>query len=369
MSINERYQDPGTFRVPFLESAPYDILERCEEFGHIVITSQWAPRPVEFNDAHLLSRARYAGVVLEPEWRNGRVTLAGQGMPWHLGDSEGVGDQLESGVNFSGSSLSSVLSSSGLLPDAITQGTITTTGLSTYSGHHRYETPLEAIRTVMTTLGAHFRVNPDGTIDASSTERDEVYVFTTPHVVVVRQGWGADIQQRGIPSEDLTTRRRAQDWASRVIVVEGSEDAGFTLKGAADRSHSYFDIHGNALVRTYRDSRPALDDDVSLGEYADTVLDQRDIEDEQEIDTKDVEIDGGTAAVGDMVYVYDPPSGFVDTTNQLYFRGRVIWPKKTRLLEAEWPVTNGMGVYYRPGGAAITTADWIDLTRYVAWEA
>ena len=66
--------------------------------------------------------------------------------------------------------------------------------------------------------------------------------------------------------------------------------------------------------------------------------------------------------IRDRFYCYDPPY-FVDTDNEVFFRGDVIYPKKIRLLEATWALTTGMGIYYRDSAGVYT-----DLTRFVEWE-
>jgi hypothetical protein len=66
--------------------------------------------------------------------------------------------------------------------------------------------------------------------------------------------------------------------------------------------------------------------------------------------------------------VYNPQAGIEDTANEIQHRGMRIFPKRIRILEGDWPLTKGMGVYVRPGSSATTAADWIDLTPYVEWE-
>ncbi len=365
--ITERYMDPGSFHVPLRIEAPYDLLEKVVEFGNLVVTPQHINPPDIISDVDLLATARYAGVVLETEWADGALAILGQGMGWYLGDSEDKGPVIETELSFSAATLSTILqTSTGVLPAAITQGTITITGLNTFTGLFNWELPIAAIRTVMTDLDAHYRVNPNGTIDASGTTRDEVFVFTSPSVVVVRQGWGSDPTYDGVPSRRLVTRRDAYEFVTRLLILDEEEDGTFVLVGSDTVSHSYKDIHGNALVRSGVVSKPATDT-VSLTNYMANEIALRTVNDEQEIETEQYEISGGTLAVGDMFWIYDPPSGFVDTDNEVRFRGQTIWPKKTRLLEASWPVADGMGVYYRPD-TTTTSADWIDLTRYVNWE-
>ena len=365
--ITEHYMDPGSFHVPLKVTAPYDLLEKIVEFGNLVVTPQHINPPDVISDVDLLTAARYAGVVLEVEWADGALAILGQGMGWYLGDTDGKGPIIEAELSFSAATLSTILqTSTGVLPDAIEQGTITLTGLNTFTGLFQWELPIAAIRTVMTDLNAHYRVNPNGTIDASKTTQDEVFVFTSPSVVVVRHGWGSDPTYDGVPSRRLVTRRDAYEFVTKLLILDEEEDGTFTLVDSDTVTHSYKDIHGNALLRSVVISKPATEE-ASLTNYMTNELALLNVNDEQEIETDQYEISGGNLNVGDMFWIYDPPSGFVDTDNEIWFRGQTLWPKKTRLLEASWPVADGMGVYYRPD-TATTSADWIDLTRYIDWE-
>jgi hypothetical protein len=292
-------------------------------------------------------------------------------MVWHLGDDQHQGPILDSGVTFDADTLSTVLSGSGILPAAITQGTVNNTGVSTYTAYHEWETPLSALYTVMQTLGCHFRVMPDGTIDASKTDAvsDNPYVIE-PTVVVVRQGWGSDPTHDGVPSKSLRTRRDARAYATEVHLIQERDDApGYHSLVSADTQTTigYKDIHNNTLDRGAIIDRPPSQN-VELDNLISTELGQRVVEDEQTVETEQYEFVGSDFKVGDYLNIYDPPSGFTTaadvTPNEIWFRGQAIWPKKTRLLRASWPLAEGMGVYYRAADAS-----YIDLTGEVAWEA
>jgi hypothetical protein len=181
----------------------------------------------------------------------------------------------------------------------------------------------------------------------------------------VRKGWGDDPTYHSVPARSLHTRLEARNYATRAILVDIDPDGTGTLNAAADISPatSYKDIHGNAVVRTFQASR-VTSESVDLDSYLDTELASRVVDQTQEVDTEQYEISGGHLGVGDTFYVYDPPSGFVDMNNEIWFRGDTIWPLKSRLLEASWPLVSGMGVYYRDADGAYT-----DLTRWVDWEA
>jgi hypothetical protein len=373
--ITERFQDPGSFTIPLdPNSTPLDlIVERISEFGHVVITPQRFHPPAIISDADLLSAARYSGVVLELERSNRQITIRGQGLVWHLGDSEGAGGIFENLRTFTTATPTTVLTSgshtagTGLLPNSIIAGTIVNTDVPAYSATHQFETPLDAIRTYSQTVQGHWRINPNGTFDFCDVDRNDVYVVTSPTVVAIRYGWGSDPIYTGVNVRSAMTRRDATQWASKALMIEQAADGTQTLESSATISHSYTDLHGNALVRSFRYYRPATAD-ANLGAFLTQALAERALIDEMEIDTDQWEIAGGSMRVGDFIWVYDPPSGFVDTANEVQYRGQTIWPAKARVFEGSWPLVDGMGVYYRPNGVA-SSADWIDLTQYVAWES
>src|SRR5260370_29753384 len=61
-------------------------------------------------------------------------------------------------------------------------------------------------------------------------------------------------------------------------------------------------------------------------------------------DLFDIDRDVG---VGDQIYVFDPDSDMVDTTNPVHYRGALIYPIKVRVLAATWPIERAMDVWYR----------------------
>jgi hypothetical protein len=80
------------------------------------------------------------------------------------------------------------------------------------------------------------------------------------------------------------------------------------------------------------------------------------------IATEEYDIDRDVQ-VGDNLYVYRPDSSMVDPTNQVRYRGGVIYPVILRVISATWPIERGMGAWYRDG-----TGAWTDLTNHVVFE-
>ena len=357
--ITEVIQSQGSWELNLSTAAPLSLWGQLEQFGHLVVLPQHID-PDFLDDAAILAAARYAGPLLKKVIRDDRVVLSGAGMVWWLGDPEEISDLIEVEVDLSSSTLDNALTQ--LLPSAITKGTVTEPAGQTYTGTHQYESPLEAIRTVCASIGAEFKVNPDGTIDAGPKE-DIFTGIDTPEVVVTGE-IGKDPAYLALDAQEMQLSLDAAPYASRVIVVTEDSDNVETLVGYIDRSPAptQVDIHGNTVARTYMVK--TFGSPVSVATYTLSVLNDHAEVAQIDISTQFQEMAEGSFAVGDGFYAYNPPA-FVDLSNEISFRGEIIHPKILRLLSASWGVREGMGVYYRTPEA---TPEYIDLSRWVQWE-
>lgn len=357
--ITEVIQSQGSWEVNLSTAAPMSLWGQLEPFGHLVVLPQYID-PVFLDDTAILAAARYAGPLLKKIIERDQVRLSGAGMVWWLGDPEEKSDLIETEIELESSTLENALDN--LLPPAITKGTVVEPAGQTYSGTHQYESPLEAIRTVCASIGAEFRVNPDGTIDAGPKE-DIFNGIDTPEVVITGQ-IGKDPAFLALDAEEMTLSLDANPYASRVIVVTEDSDNVQTLVGYVDRSPAptQVDIHGNTVARTFMVN--TFGSPVSVATYTLSVLNDHAEVAQIDISTQFQEMVEGSFAVGDGFYAYNPPS-FLDLSNEIQFRGETIHPTILRLLSASWGVRDGMGVYYR---TPEVTPTYIDLTRWVHWE-
>ena len=351
----------GSFDIVLSPTAPDDLFDVLESFGHIVVTSQWID-PTTYGDTSLLAAARYTGPLLtKAKGDDNSILLGGAGMEWWLGDENGVGDLIEVEVTLESSTLDNAIDN--LLPTggSIIKGTVTEPVGQTYEGVHQWETPLEAIRTVCASLGCEFRVNPDGTLDAGL--KGDVFNVDTPVVVITRYP-GKDPEFLSADSESMMLSLDASGYASRGIVVSEDSDNVKVLVGYSDRipGPTQYDIHGNLMSRTVM--AETFGSPVSVATYLLSTLADHATIAEINVSTTFNEMSEGSFAIGDGFWAYDPP-GFWDAANEISFRGEIINPKLLRLLSASWPVREGMGVFYR---TAEITPTYIDLTRYVTWE-
>lgn len=362
MPVTEAYMGPGDFRLSLRVDTPH-LMDTVDYHGYIVIVPQYPGNPEGFTDAALLAAARYTGVVTEPEWRNGRMSVYGAGLDYLLGEGN-IGPRLEAGFSFSAGTLQTVLTA--MLPDGLTAGSIQNSG--SYTGSHEDQTCKDAITALMRTLEAHYRIQSDGSVDAELIGTGSVFT-ETPTVVVVRENVGADALWTGVPSYELISRVKGRDYADRLLI--GSEGSNTPVSRSG--GDTYYGLDGSAVTRTGLDSGAGVGSGDYAG-YASGWFADHDVITEEQIRLDQYEIvpvsGGGIVHPGDVVYVWDPHSGFVDAANgPIWFRGQALAPAELRVAEVEWPLADGMGVYFRPGGAAVTTADWVDLTPYVDWEA
>ncbi len=306
--INEAVMAQGSFEVPLSVASPWSLWSRCVEYGHIVILPQWID-PTGLSDDAIKGLSRYSGVVLKKNLDDTSLTLEGASIHWHLGDDSGAGPTREGTQAFSSSSLSSVISNA-LTDTGLTSGTITTTGLGSYTGTHYFDSPAEIIRSACLAIGAEYRVNPDGTVDAGP--KDEVYTINTEdiRVFVVRRGFGTDAIYHSVPVQKMKSSLDATDYVTRVIVIADTDNNGsFSEVDSLTRSPSdgYTNFGGGSLKRVFIHEM-GVSQPIALATYVASELAQRSKVQRQDISTEHYEIAEGTLLVGDAFFAYDPPA-------------------------------------------------------------
>lgn len=367
--INERIMSQGSFDLAFTLEAPLSLWKDISEFGHILITPQAVDHRL-LDDATMLATSRYTGVILNKKLDETGLKLNGASLVWWLGDDQGRADVLETKVTLTSSTLDNALTN--VLPTAITKGTVTEPAGTTYTGEHQWESPLEAVRTIVASMGCEYRVNPDGTIDAGPN--NSVYNIDDAdiQVVVTRKRYsGGDSLLKGVDVDAMRTELDARNYISRAIVTTVDSNNVETLVGGQDRSPAptYKDLFGNTIDRVLKLETSGTPVEVTL--YLTTQMNENTLIQNMDISTEFYEIASGDMRVGDAFWAYDPPA--FDTSadaspNEVWFRGGPIFPEKLRLIAASWPVRPGMGIYYRPPTASPVADDYLDLTPYVKYE-
>lgn len=358
MAVTETYRALGSWSIQLRPNTPRTVLDALTYFGHVAV-SAGRDNPKVAGDS-LLASARYVGVLRGVTNDANGHQLSGAGMAFWLGDEDNKGSVIENLVTLTSSTFTNAVRS--LLPSSgsVTEGTLhSVTG--TYTGTHQYQSPRQAIDYVCQTMGAAWRMNGNGTLDAGLAS--DLFV-TTPVAAVTSRSSGVDMSVRGLPGA-AALAEDVQDFTTRVVLLaQGAQ--GSTATGSADISgglNPYKDIHGNTVKLTRLVSESSTDQGNATAR-AQLALNQfTSPRDAVTLNSTTHDI-RGDVAIGDYVWVFDPDAGLFNLNNEVVFRGERINPLKLQVTALSWPVEAGMGVAYRdPTGA------WVDLTDYVVFES
>lgn len=354
MSVQDVLKKVGQWSVKLKAGAPVGVVSSLEFFGHIAIIPG-AINPVERGD-ECLALARYVGVLRDVDTQD-QPTLSGVGLAAWLGDENGRGDVIEApGVTVTGATFTQAVRA--LLPTggAITEGTLYTGVPGTISNTWMYQTPRTAIDYVCGTMGGEWRVNNDGTLDAGPAS--SLYVTSPTCVIARRDVAGYDMSLKALAGSMQATRS-VKDYTSRVVLVAQALAGGTADAGVIP----YKDLHGNPVAITRVVDETSETTYANAAGRAQALLDQYSTVNTSvrlSVDEFDV---AGDYTPGDIVWVWDPAGGLVDTSNEVPFRGRILNPLAVRVLSSTWPVARGYTVAYRSGDGV-----WTDLTPWVEWE-
>ena len=367
MTVTQRLMSPGTFSLKLRDDTPFSIISAIDRGDHVVVLPTRLDPIGGFSDASLLAAATdggYTGVLTN---QTSPTDLAGHGLEWWMGTPKGYGvgtsgtqGLLTTAVSQTAATLSTWVTA--LCPPSLTVGTVTNTGLSTLSNAYQGLTRREALASVCMLLGAEYRINADGTIDAA----DPDLLFTsTPTVVVTRRPGSAEPHITGINGSTIVTAVDVDDYFSKAVVVTKGTGAAATATTVSGSAFG-LDLLGNTVyVERYID---APDVSASLA----TLLGNAALA-KFNTERRELTLRSSTYNItrdvrpGDTVWVYDQIAGLTDAANQVVYRGDLLTPLALRVMGLTWPVERGMGVYARRTTGA-GTATWTDLSDYVVWE-
>lgn len=356
MTVKEITQALGSWSVRLRRDTPKELLDALTYFGHIAILPGRVD-PRQYGD-RMLDEARYVGVYRARFNQGDEYEIKGAGMAFWLGDEDDKGDVFESTVTLSAATFANSIRA--LLPPsgAVIEGTLHAVA-GTYTNKHKWETPRKAITYVTDTFGTEaspveWRVNGDGSLDAGPIS--QLYT-TTPKVMLVRKGIGADLARRAIAGQ-LSMDADAEDYSTRVVLL-ASGDGGSTATGSANGPATpYNDLHGNDVKLTRMVSE-SVTSAVNANARAQIAL-NRYLEERRaaQLSTSDYDVKGDLK-VGDALDVYDPETGYLDSTREVYWQGVPINPVTLRCIELDWPIRAGWTVAFRD-----TSGAWFDLSNY-----
>lgn len=371
MPVTESLMAVGQWSLTLSPDTPRSIIDALQYYQHIAISTGRPDPRVAGNS--LFTSARYAGVVTSLDFQSlkqGRgPVISGDGMATWLGTPQGVGPVIENNTLFTTAGISSVVNA--LRPSCVGAGTLyTIPGVGTYTGGFVWKTPRDALtsfaqqvtRGPLPTQIVEWRVNNNCTLDFGPVA--SLY-RTTPVCAIVSKDSGVDMAVRGLDGvaqliEDV------KDYTTRVVVL-ASGSGSSTAVGAANAadvgaSNPYTDFFGNPVQMTRMVSASSVSSYNATAAAQAALIPYTTPADQVRLSSSEYDIKGDLQ-VGDYVWLYDPDAGFVDYGNQLVYRGQRINPTKQRVIEATWPIVQGMSVAYRDQSGV-----WHDLTDYVAWE-
>jgi hypothetical protein len=364
MPVSRRLMKPGTWSLKLREDAPYSVFSQINQFDHIVMLPTRLEPIGGYSDAALLGAAFYSGVITK---KPSATDLSGHGLEWWLGTPKGYGPGtagsqglLTTAATQSAATLSTWMSA--LCPPALSVGAVTNGALPTLSDSFQFVTRREALDAVCRQIGAEYRVNANGSIDAAAPS---TLFGSTATVVVTNKEEGRDGPYQGLEGSLIVTASDVDEYITKAIVVtrgEGSAATATTTTG----STAYRDFAGNTThVERYIDAPTALAANAGLiGTAAINKFNavRRDLR----LSSRTYNV-SRFAEPGDYIFVYDPVQGLYDTGNQIIYRGEVIVPLLLRVYGLTFPVERGMGVYVRRS-TGVGSATWLDVSDWVVWE-
>ena len=353
MSVTERLHRPGSFTLRLTDEGVSQV-GNISLLDHLVLTPTYIRDPGAFSDANLLSVATYTGVITgKPDER----TIEGEGLGWWLGTGEGLGDLIDTAITGTAQTLSQWVTL--LLPSSITVGTVTNTG-TTHSYTYQWMTRREALIHMCRAVGAEWRVNPNGTLDAAAPA---TLWGSTAKAMVTRKPEGSEGTLRGLEATDITPSQNIDGYTTKVIVVGRLNDGAAVATGSATGANVYKDFHNNNVVMERLVDAPT-DPAANLTATATNTLNlfssvRRKIE--VSTRTHNIALD---VRPGHYVYCYDLKAGIYDLANQQTWRGETLPAVLLRCKGYTYPISGG-GVYIRRSGA---TPTYLDITPWVEWD-
>lgn len=357
--IDARLMSQESFSIRLSEDLPLGVrYSNLGALGHVVIVPSWFD-PRLATDATVKALSRWSGVILrQPD----TLTLEGAGLAWWLGEPDGSkGAVIKTAVSLTSGTLSAWVAA--LLAAAgtgLTVGTVINTGTNlTWST--RWTTVRQALDFVCSQVGAEWRVNPDGTLDAGTAD---ALWGATPDVLIARRAGVGGTGPTPVEAVEISSSSNATEFANEVVALGKGE--GPALPSSTSLTGSGIARWDGALATI---TRVVSAESVDSAGLASVAAEQRALWDEIEVGaavTARLADPGRVLRPGQRVYVYEPSAGLTFAGQTVIAAGQVMTPVSRRLLGFSWPVQRGMGVFVK---SPALSAVWVDVTPWVEWEA
>lgn len=363
MIVTETLQSTGRFTLGLRDDTPAtvwrDIQEAIESYDastdrrDTVLDGQVFVFPTRTN-CPTPTTAIYAGQLLNVE---DHLSFSGQHLAAYMARQNGIGRHVPAPIQFGTQTLSTLLVQ--VLPtNGITTGTITSTGLPSATAEWKVGQSLrEFIDEFCSTIGAEWRVNPDGTLDAGPAAT----LFDADQVVVMPNPGSASGHPRGIAGSPTSQRIYAQDTADHVLAAGsglGDQMAVATATATAARGYGFDGTRGEfwAVVDA------AGSDLAAVTAAAAGSINLR----AAPRDSFGIAVDDATCrqfvAPGDVILVWAPRRG-IDGGGHVAIDGQNARPIRARVTSMTWSRPPTWGVWLRRHSG---TVRWVDLTAWIA---
>lgn len=358
---------PGRWNLD-LDNPPNEIKALTSRaFAALIVT----PAPVDhraYSTATLLGLSAYTGILTARS--KDRTSLAGFGPAWLLTRAATVTSTTVSARPlYDGTNTSwirnNVLRITGSENNGLTVGTITSAAAPTKTGKVKSgQTPLTILTDVCRRFSREWRVNPDGTLDVGTVAT--LYpTSTTPTAVATPIGGNRDLNIAGLPAVDFDEIDEWDEWTSTVTCNDSDEThSGTDTVG----TNPYVDPFGaDPLISRKIVTSSTADTDADCATIATLQLARFDDPQQDITLTSDTHTLSDDVAAGDYIWCYDVENELYSTSNEVYYQGRVIHPKKMRVNAMREPCTAAKGYYLLSWDGSGQEVH--DLTPYVAYES
>lgn len=350
--ITERLMEPGQWAARLKPATPPSVLRAIEPFGHFITTSVYVP-PGILTDPTLKGLARYAGIVRRRRWATGgQFDISGPGLAAWLGNENGIGRVFTTSTSHTNGTLSTWVNT--LVAPTLTVGTVANP-VPTLTWNAQWQNARAALNYVCDLLGAEWRINPAGTVDAGLPS---TLWTVTPNDVITRRAGVQVGDINGIEAAELANEIDAINYASRVVAV--GRGAGVAAPTATASSASpYTDYFGNTVVATHL-LNAATADAATVAGAASAELARRNSVEQRVNVSSDIYDIGRWVRAGDWVYIWDPDIGLIGSGGVVTLQTGPAQPLTLRCYAHTWPWQRGMGAYYRTAaGVIVDLTDWV----------
>lgn len=364
---------PGTWQITLRPESSYGNRAVSSDWnlGTLVITAARIRDP-NLTLADVLRVASYSGRYLKRDRQ--MSILSGSGLLSWAGDENGNGVPANTGGVTPGMNWQQALhlqfttfpggGGTSNCMGGLTEGSYFSTNgtaIAAFTAPTQKLPPRQFIDPIAQQVGVEYRVNPDGTFDSSGVGASGVF-RQHPNLVLTTTNNGRDPSNqydglRVLPN-GITGSTDVESFVTNADVY-GTSGAN----GGAGTPPTYLDLLGDTVNIHQSLSIQSSSNTDCLNAATGFVDDWFPPRQAITVDVDEYCVNRFLQP-GDYVYVFDPLSDFIGST-QVVFRGQVIFPLLARCYQIDWPLQEGMGVYIY---ANVAGGSLVDISDWVVWE-